>query len=743
MNVDQLAPHLEAPIEWGEIEEPRVPTRMFALKDRDTFLVADAYGDVMGSSDGLFHDDTRILSRWRMLLGTIAPTLLSGGISQDNVLFTAHTLNKALPAPGGPLSPPGVLHIERKRFLWEERLYERVEIVSYSDAEIQLPLTFEFDADFRDMFEVRGALRPRRGDKRDPEAHIGSVRFSYCGLDGIDRTSVIAFSDVPAKLLPHRAEFLYTLKPGGRMELFIEISAQECQPPSRERYRAAAARARFAMRARRRQGARLSTSGRLFNGWIAKSRADLALLTTPTETGPYPYAGIPWFSTAFGRDAIITAWQTLWFEPSLAHGVLTYLAAHQADEISDFRDSQPGKIMHELRRGEMAALGEVPFGRYYGGVDTTPLFICLAGAYADATGDRRTIDRLWPALERAAGWVHRRTKSNPNGLVDYARAAESGLSNQGWKDSGDSVFHADGRTPKGPISLVEVQGYAYLAYLTMARFCAERCDLHASADWARRAEQMRETVERLFWMEDEGFYGMALDGDGELCRVRASNAGHLLFCGLPSRERAHRVAEALLSPDFASGWGIRTLATGQPRFNPMSYHNGSIWPHDTALCAMGLARYGERDGVVRLVSTLFETASELEMRLPELFCGFPRSAGEPPVPYPVACLPQAWAAGSVFMMLQACLGLSVDGVSGELLVDHPRLPIGIDRFHAADLQVGRERTNLLFEREGAGVFVSSSSPRVPLRVIPDPDAQRIDRRAPFPPAKLVSPHGAA
>ena len=709
MTVDELAPHLDAPIEFGEIEEPRVPVRLWAQKDCDTFLVADAYGDVLGGADGLFHNDTRILSRWRLLVGGKPPTLLSGGVSQDNVVFTAHMLNKVLPAPGGPLGPPGVLHIERKRLLWEQRLYERVAIESYSNGEIILPLQFEFGVDFRDMFEVRGARRPKRGRRLPPDADGRTVRFAYLGLDGVERTSVITFSDPPARLGPSSAEFYYGLKPGGRLELFIEIGELEAGPPSRERYRAAAARARFAMRARRRSGARLNSSGRLFNGWLAKSRADIALLTTPTETGPYPYAGIPWFSTAFGRDAVITAWQILWFDPSLAEGVLTYLAAHQAQEVSKFRDAEPGKIMHETRRGEMAGLGEVPFGRYYGGVDTTPLFVALAGAYAERTGDRALINRLWPALERAAAWVRRKMDANPYGLVDYARAAESGLANQGWKDSGDSVFHADGRTPPGPIALVEVQGYAYAAFRAMARFTAERGDARAATDWTQRAEDLREAVERLFWMEDEGFYGMALDGDGRLCRVLASNPGHLLFCGLPEPRRARRVAERLMSPEFASGWGLRTLAAGQPRYNPMSYHNGSIWPHDTALCAMGLARYGERDGVVRLISTLFETAVELEMRLPELYCGFHRSAGEPAVPYPVACIPQAWAAGSVFMMLQACLGLRIDGAAGEFEVHDPRLPIGIDCITVEGLQVGATCVSLRFERDGAHVRVRSGA----------------------------------
>jgi glycogen debranching enzyme len=521
---------------------------------------------------------------------------------------------------------------------------------------------------------------------------------------------VISFSDPPGRISAQRAEFMYSIQAEGRLQLHLEVGVHNGSIPTRERFRSCAARARFDMRNRVRHGARLKTSGRLFNEWLDKSRADIALLTTRMETGPYPYAGIPWFSTAFGRDAIITAWQILWFEPSLAKGVLTYLAAHQAEEVSAFRDSQPGKIMHETRKGEMPAMGEVPFGRYYGGVDTTPLFVALAGAYAERTGDLDFIDGLWPALERAAQWIEHFGDSDRDGLIDYARGAESGLANQGWKDSEDSVFHADGRFPHGPIALVEVQGYAFAAYRALARLCCLRSEEEAQARWEARAEHVREQVESRFWMEDAQFYGIAVDGHGELCRVLSSNPGHLLFTGLASAARARKVTERLLSGHFDSGWGIRTLATGEARYNPMSYHNGSIWPHDTALCTMGMARYGERDGVVRMTSELFETAASFGMRMPELFCGFPRHAGESPVAYPVACLPQAWAAGSAFMMLQACLGLHIDALAGEIIIHDPRLPIGIDRLEVAGLRVGAETVDLLFERDGRRVVVHAGGP---------------------------------
>ncbi|MFN3521586.1 MAG: glycogen debranching N-terminal domain-containing protein [Phenylobacterium sp.] len=705
--MDDLAPGPSPTAEQDATGDARVPHLLYALKDRDTFLVADASGDVIGRGDGLFHNDTRVLSRLRLLLGPGKPSLLSAAISEDNVFFTSHGSNQALPLPGGPMGPPGVLHVERKRFLWDERLYERIAIVNYSRDAVLTPVVIEFDADFHDMFEVRGAKRRSRGARLPTEIEGRSVRFRYLGLDKVERTSVIAFSEPPGRLSENRAEFLFSIAPESRFELFLEAGGHDGHTPCRERFRACAARARWEMRARRRHGARLVTSGRLFNHWLARSRSDLALLVTRLETGPYPYAGIPWFSTPFGRDAIITAWQILWFDPSLARGVLAYLAAHQAEEVSSFRDSAPGKIMHETRKGEMPAVGEVPFGRYYGGVDTTPLFVALAGAYAERTGDYALIDALWPALERAVHWMERFGDSDGDGLIDYARGAQSGLANQGWKDSEDSVFHADGRFPAGPIALVEVQGYAYAAYRAMARFAERRDDMEAARRWEGRATRLKAAVEREFWMEDEGYYGIAKDGEGRLCRVMSSNPGHLLFVGLADPERARKVARRLLSAPFNSGWGLRTLASGEVRYNPMSYHNGSVWPHDTAICAMGLARYGERDGLVRLMSGLFETAASFEMRLPELFCGFPRLAGEPPVAYPVACLPQAWAAGSVFMILQACLGLHINAPERRIDVYNPHLPLGIDRLKIEGLRVGSAVADVVFERIGEHVAVRS------------------------------------
>jgi glycogen debranching enzyme len=697
---------------------PREPHRQFALKHEDCFVVADAYGDIRGAGDGLFSNDTRVLSRFRLFVGNRMPSLLGASLSQDNILFTSNLTNLPLASADGKETPQGVVHIERTRFLWRDRMYERLAFANYSIREVTLPVQFDFAADFRDMFEVRGTTRTRRGRDYEAEIRTDSVAFRYDGLDDVARQSVISFSPPPTRLAEGRAEFTVTVPRRARQVIYLEVGGEKMEP-GRERFRAAAARARWAMRAKRRNGGTVFSSGRVFNDWLTRARSDIALLTTEFDTGPYPYAGIPWFSTAFGRDGVISALQMLWLNPELARGVLAFLARHQATETSPFSDAEPGKIMHETRKGEMAVLRELPFGRYYGGVDTTPLYLYLASSYADRTGDMAFIDQLWSSLVAAASWMEEVGARNGLGFVTYKRAAESGLFNQGWKDSSDAIFHADGRIPPGPIALVEVQGYVFAAYQGLAALARRRGEEALAERWEAMAKKIRDAVEEHFWMEDAGYYALAIDGEGKQCAPRASNAGHLLYVGLPSPERAARVVQLLLSAPLYSGWGIRTLAEDEIPFNPMSYHNGSTWPHDTAICAAGLGRYNSREGVVRLMSGTFESAVHFNMRLPELFCGFTRVAGEAPVAYPVACLPQAWSAGSVYMMMQALLGLRIDGWRGEIHVQEPRLPIGIDNLVVRHLGVGTAKVDVIFERIGdrVGCFLDQrNADRVPLIV---------------------------
>jgi glycogen debranching enzyme len=691
----------------------------YVLKDGDSFLIANRLGDVEGGADGQFHNDTRVLSCFRLRLGDSAPMLLSSYVTRDNVFFVAHLTNRQLPPLGTNASTgQGLVYIKRMRFLHGDRLYERVALTNYGSIAAHVPLTFEVGADFVDMFEVRGTARTRRGDTLPSELLEHGLIFRYRGLDSTLRSSSVAFSSKPLRFAEGVAEFQIELAPGSRQVVYAEVG-EVAALPSRERFRAAAALARSRMRRRARSSARVRSEGPLFNSWMDRSRADLAMLTSELETGPYPYAGVPWFSTPFGRDAVITALQTLWLDPALARGVLCFLASHQAREESSFMDAAPGKIMHETRKGEMSALGELPFGRYYGGVDTTPLFIGLAGAYLRRTGEFGFIDSIWPELVAATGWIERVCDANPLGFLDYARGQASGLANQGWKDSSDSVFHADGRPPQGAIALVEVQGYVFAALRAMADMAQKRGDEASAARWIERADRMRTQVERHFWMPERGYYGIAIDATGELCAVRASNAGHLLYSGLPEAGRAAQVANQLLDASFFSGWGIRTLAQGETHYNPMSYHNGSVWPHDSALCATGIAAYGERSAATRLLRGAFESAVYFDMRLPELFCGFARTPGSAPVAYPVACLPQAWAAGSSFMLVQACLGIEIDGCSGEVSIERPQLPVGIDEVVVRHIPIGEYRIHLVLKRlnERIGVFVEGrDASRVPVRI---------------------------
>jgi glycogen debranching enzyme len=415
---------------------------------------------------------------------------------------------------------------------------------------------------------------------------------------------------------------------------------------------------------------------------------------------------VPWFSAPFGRDGLIAALQSLWVAPELARGVLSYLAARQADAVSPERDAQPGKILHEVRDGEMAALGEIPFGRYYGSHDATPLFVMLAGAHYRHTGDLELASDLWPNVEAALAWIDGPADPDHDGLIEYARRQPTGLVQQGWKDSDDSIFHADGTLAEGPIALCEIQGYVFAARQAAADLAAALGHEGRAGELRAQAERLRVQFEESFWDEELGSYGIALDGDKRLCRVPTSNPGHCLWTGIASEERAASVVEQLLDDAMFSGWGMRTVAAGQSRYNPMSYHDGSIWPHDNAISALGMARYGHVGAAGTVMQGLFDASRHFELaRMPELFCGFTRRPGEGPTHYPVACSPQSWAAGAVFMLLQACMGLEIDALESTVRISNARLPAFLDHLELENLVVGDALLSLRVQRQGDGVEV--------------------------------------
>ncbi len=679
------------------------------LKHGETFAVFDRLGDVRGlgiSRHGVFHEGTRFLSRLELRIGERRPLLLSSMARQDLSNLLVDLTNPDFADDEGVNLPRDTFHLFRSKFLWQGTCYERLRIRSYLMRSAPLLLEIEFAADFADLFEIRGQRRARRGALLDPQVTADEVTLAYRGLDGVVRRSRLVFSPPPRQLDAGRAVFELELGPGGETTLYMMIACMvDRDAPQPLPAFEAALHASYRSRAEAQRAlCTIHSSNEQFNDWVNSSSADLLMMLTETPHGLYPYAGIPWFNTAFGRDGIITALQCLWAFPELGRGVLKFLAANQAREPDPGRDAEPGKILHETRRGEMANLGEIPFAHYYGTVDATPLFVVLAAAYHDATGDHETLDAIWDALVRALDWIDAYGDADGDGFVEYPTRGGRGLVQQGWKDSNDSVFHADGRLADGPIALCEVQGYVYAAWLAGARL-AEARGLHPlAARCTHQAEALQQAFETAFWDEELGTYALALDGEKRPCRVRTSNAGHCLYTGIAGPEHALRVADTLLAADSFNGWGVRTVSSRERRFNPMSYHNGSVWPHDTALLASGLARYGLKEGCLRLLAGLMDASLFMELhRLPELFCGFDRRPSEGPTHYPVACSPQAWAVGSVYMMVQAALGLSIDQAGGTLRLDHPQLPPFIDWLRLRGLRVGRARIDLLVNRSGEDV----------------------------------------
>jgi glycogen debranching enzyme len=683
------------------------------LANGHSFAVFDIGGDILDhplEALGFFHRDTRYLSRFELMIHGRAPHFLNSYLSDDKAQLRVNLTNSDLDGQGRAIKlPRDVIQIERSWVLADATLVHRLRVRNYAGMPLKIPLEFFIGADFADIFEVRGVERKRNGATLRPEVRRGTVGFSYEGLDGIRRFTEVAFDPAPRALSGERAAFLVDLAREEAVELEIRIAGGIESKELRRRSTLAAdfdgalAARRSAIEESQVSWARFSASNKLFDSLLSRSRADLTSLISHTADGAFIMAGIPWFATLFGRDSIITALALLPFNPNIAAHTLRALAGMQGSRIDESREEQPGKIVHEIRAGEMAATGEIPFGRYYGSIDSTPLFLWLFGRYAATTGDLALAEELWPNAERALVWVEQWGDRDGDGYVEYVRKTPRGLANQGWKDSFDAISHASGELATAPIALAEVQGYVYAAYLSVADVAARLGRGGVASRLAERAASLRKAFSRDFCLELEGTVALALDADKQPCRVMSSNAAHCLAAGLLDPDQAASLSRRLLADDMFSGWGLRTLGAGERRYNPMSYHNGSVWPHDNAIAAMGLARYGDRAAAPRILEGLFDAAVHLETAsLPELFCGFPREPSLGPVPYPVACYPQAWSAASVFMVLQALLGLQVMGFEGQLLIDSPALPPWLEWLRIEDLKVGRSSISMLLRRAGNG-----------------------------------------
>src|SRR6266853_175636 len=686
----------------GQAARPR-----HALKHDDTFIVLDSHGDIgasAGGPDGLFNADTRYLARLELVLDEVQPLLLGSNLRDDNSGLTVDLTNPDIYRGDRIVLQKDMLHIVRTIFLWRGTAYQRIGLQNHGDRPASFDLTLLFDNDFADLFEVRGERRPHRGVGSGKLLGPADVVLEYNGLDDRWRGTALHFDPRPTRLSVNAATYHLDLAPRQVSSLFVAASCNKPATFKPARFFRGLLAHRREMRQSTAGATSSETSNNIFNEVLCQSMADLNMLMTDTPQGRYPYAGIPWYSTTFGRDGIITALQMLWIDPRVAHGVLKRLAFYQAKTVDPLADAEPGKILHEMRGGEMAALREVPFAQYYGSVDATPLFVLLAGLYVEHTGDDETLAELWPSIEAALGWINGPGDPDRDGFVEYRRASEQGLANQGWKDSYDAIFHADGRLAEGYIALAEVQGYVYAGKKLAAR-CAARL---GKSEMARKldteAKLLAERFEEAFWCDELGTYALAPDGAKEPCRVRTSNAGQLLFSGMVHEDRARMVAADLMRSHFFTGWGIRTVASGEARYNPMSYHNGSIWPHDNALIALGFARYGLKHSIAQLFKGLFDAASYMDLRrLPELFCGFRRERRRGPVLYPVACTPQAWASATPFSLLEAALGLEFDAARGEIRLRDPRLPEFLNEVVVRDLRLGASSVDLRVRRHGEEV----------------------------------------
>lgn len=625
-----------------EMRDGSPASRTHAIKVGDTFAVVDRSGDIGELPEcGVYYRDTRFLSRLALRIDGKGPALVNSSVSDDSVIVTVELAGQDV-------------RIRRVIFLCETTLYQRVEIENASDSVRELAI--EFDADFVDLFEVRGFTRTRRGKIDPPRFRENTIQFSYEGLDQQRRRTTIQF-DSSQRTEDRRQNTeisrAFSIMPKSQtiLDVSVRCDLNDRTSASLGGFDEALGRLRSALLPASGVARKFAAEPRQLNAWLDRSLADLRMMLTETEHGVYPYAGLPWYSTAFGRDGIITALECLSFDPNIARGVLTYCAATQATGEDPDRDAQPGKIFHETRAGEMAACGEIPFDRYYGSIDSTPLFVVLAGAYHQRTMDIELIQSIWTNIERALGWIDNFGDLDGDGFIEYSRSAPGGLRNQGWKDSDNAIFHADGTLAEGAIAVCEVQAYVFAAKQAAANLARVLKKEALAERLTAQAEKLRRQFEEIFWCEDLSTYAIALDGRKELCRVRSSNAGHCLFAGIATPERAARVAATLMSAESFSGWGVRTIAATESRYDPMSYHNGSIWPHDNAIIAAGFARYGLTKEAAAIFRAMSDASRHFELnRMPELFGGATRQAGAGPMFYPVSCSPQTWSACAVFLL---------------------------------------------------------------------------------------------
>ncbi|TMG55638.1 MAG: amylo-alpha-1,6-glucosidase [Chloroflexi bacterium] len=691
-----------------------------SLKEDALVLVTEDDGSLpLGATSplGLYYHDTQYLSGYAVRVNGQRPILLSAN-TEENYVATFQLMHSGGPVLGLARHAADTLSIRRTRFL-ADGLRERVGVLNANAHKIDVTVELEFEAAFRDMF----AVRAYRELSQEPLAsqlgpREGGIVFERLGRDGVRRTTEITLRPAPDTIERNCFRVTRTLGPQEFLQLELAVIPRE------DGAGAAASPDRFddaidALNARYRRFlracARYTTSSEtLDEGLITRSALDMRALLEFHASGPFPTAGIPWYAVPFGRDGLISAYQTLGWNSDIAKGTLRLLAAHQGKKVDEYTEEEPGKIFHELRRGELARLAEIPHRPYYGSVDATPLFALVFAETVKWTGDRTLWRELLPAAERALTWCDG-PYGDPDrdGYVEYG-SRDTEMRSQGWKDSANSLSDPDGKWSKLPAALVEVQAYVYAAKMGVADLYEIDGDRTRADKLRGEAKELAERFERDFWMGAEGCYAQALDGAKKQVGAVTSNAGHALWGGIASPEHAAAVARRLMAPDMYTGWGIRTLSTRYPTYNPMSYHNGSVWPHDNSLIAQGFARYGLREEAAEIASALIEAGRRFPSnRLPELWCGFQRDLrfSSRPADYLVSCIPQAWSAGMVFLCLRALLGMQPDLNTQRLLLD-PALPPWLDRVDVRDLRVFDTRLTFRVRRGPKGDHIVGGHGRV-------------------------------
>ena len=676
------------------------------LIDGKTFLSTSVTGDIVppGATDvGLFHDDTRFLSYLELRVNDRPCIVLSSNTEKTFVSQIELTAEPMQIRDSFDI-PENTIHIRRQQLLEAAVLFDRFRVVNFNREEVSLSVELRFAADFVDVFQVRGTQRRVHGHYYRPIMKNDGFCFAYQGLDGIWRQTRIEMRPAPSLLDEKSARWDISLRPLEHAEFEVTV-----RPLVKESSNHTSPSADFSacLRERRHRFNRWETSSTYFssnnsilNSALSTAIGDFHALQLSDHGLRVVGAGVPWFATLFGRDAIIAAYQALSLNPQLAIDTLQVLAHHQGTDYSDWKDEEPGKILHEWRQGEMTRCGELPFGPYYGSIDATPLFLILLCETYNWTADAALVRKLLPAARAALNWIDNYGDLDRDGFVEYRRRSPKGLANQAWKDSWDAYMRSDGTIPPAPIASIEVQGYLYDAKYRMASLLRSFGDLETAERLRREAAELAKRLDKAFWMPEHDYFAMALDGDKQQLRCIVSNLGQLLFTRVLTRDRARAVIQRLMKEDMFSGWGWRTLSQDDPTFNPLSYHRGSVWPHDNSLIAHGMALNEFRKPAIQLFTALFQASLNFRnYRLPELFCGVQRREHDEPVHYPVSCSPQAWASGSWFLILASILGIRPSATRKELNIINPELPEWLNHLHISNLRVGNSRVALDFTRD--------------------------------------------